>query len=51
MDYIGEHGYATYELIDETQGADPHWHISVDSITPEGIMFLDKFLEPVELLQ
>jgi hypothetical protein len=41
VDYIGEHGYATYELIDETQGAGPHWHISVDSITSEGIIFLD----------
>lgn len=40
VDYIGEQGYATYELIDETQGAGPHWHISIYSITPEGMSFL-----------
>lgn len=40
VDYINQKGYATYELIDETQGAAPHWHISIYSITPEGIKFL-----------
>lgn len=40
VDYIGQNKFATYELIDETQGAAPHWHISVYSITSEGMKFL-----------
>jgi len=40
VDYIGTKNYSTYELIDETQGAAPHWHISVVSITPDGEKFL-----------
>jgi hypothetical protein len=40
VDYIGENGLATYELIDETQGPGPHWHVSIYSITPAGVKYL-----------
>jgi hypothetical protein len=41
VDFISDRNYAIFELIDETQGAGPHWHISVDSITSEGLRFLE----------
>jgi hypothetical protein len=41
VDHIGGKGLATYELIDETQGQAPHWHVSVYSITPSGIKYLE----------
>ncbi len=40
LDYISDNGYANFELIDETQGPGPHWHVSVTSITKAGKDFL-----------
>lgn len=40
LDYISDNGYANFELIDETQGPGPHWHVSVTDVTRAGKEFL-----------
>jgi len=40
LDYIQSKGYANFELIDETQGPGPHWHVTVFGVTQAGQEFL-----------
>lgn len=40
IDHIQSKGYASFELIDETQGPGPHWHVSVEGVTKSGKDFL-----------
>lgn len=40
LDYISDNGYANFELIDETQGPGPHWHVTVFGVTKAGQEFL-----------
>ena len=40
LDYIQSNGYADFELIDETQGPGPHWHVTVFGVTQTGQEFL-----------
>tara|TARA_R110001583_G_scaffold62827_4_gene184385 strand:+ start:4063 stop:4779 length:717 start_codon:yes stop_codon:yes gene_type:complete len=35
-----ERNYFTGEVIDETQNIPPHWHVSVEQITPQGMEYL-----------
>lgn len=40
LDHISANSYADFELIDETQGPGPHWHVTVFGITQGGKEFL-----------
>lgn len=40
LDHIQSNGYADFELIDETQGPGPHWHVTVLGVTKAGQEFL-----------
>ena len=35
-----ERNYFTGEVIDETQNIPPHWHVTVEQITPQGLQYL-----------
>ncbi len=37
LDHIESNGLANFELIDETEGDIPHWHVTVHGVAPTGI--------------
>lgn len=41
LDFLIKNNFAEIDLIDETVGKPPHWHISVLKVTPEGEEFLE----------